>query len=123
MTNVLETFLARLTGRSSWPFVQATVASHLLVRSDTSLVPTVKEDETTDIFSYVVDGTEYIRPIHEVVGDTPLATGEHVHIQYNPNRPSQCHYAPNNQLAARAVVFIVIAACVAIVVITIHLHR
>jgi len=124
MTNSLEAFLARLTGRSSWPTVKATVASHLMVPSETNLIPNPRpEDETTDIFRYEVDGTEYIRPIHEVVGDTPLATGEHVSIQYNPKRPRQCYYAPNNQLAARAVVFLVIAACVAIVAVSVYQHH
>jgi hypothetical protein len=95
-----------------------------MVPSETNLIPNPKtEDETTDIFSYTVDGTEYIRPIHEVVGDTPLATGEHVHIQYNPKRPSQCYYAPNNQLAARAVVFLVIAGCAAIVAVSIYMRH
>lgn len=124
MTNMLEAFLARLTGRSSWPSVKAMVASHLMVPSQTNLIPNPRsEDETTDIFRYEVDGTEYIQPIHEVVGDTPLATDEHVYIQYNPKRPSQCYYAPNNQLAARAVVFLVISSCAAIVAVSIYMHH
>jgi len=123
MGNALESFLARLTGRASWPSVHATVASHLLVRSDTSLIPTVPEDETTDIFRYEVDGTEYIRPIHEVVGDTPLATGDRVLIQYNPKRPSQCYYAPNNQLSSRALVATVVLATVAVITYFVVAHR
>ena len=51
------------------------------------------------------------------------AIGEHVHIQYNPKRPSQCYYAPNNQLAARAVVFLVIAGCAAIVAVSIYMRH
>jgi len=123
MGNSLETFLAKLTGRSSWPSVQAVVASHLMVPSDTSLIPTPPEDETTDIFRYEVDGTEYIRPIHEVVGDTPLATGDHVHIQYNPKRPSQCYYGPNNQLSSRALVATVVLATLAVITYFVVAHR
>jgi len=124
MTNSLESFLARLTGRSSWPSVKATVASHLMVPSETNLVPNLrKEDETTDIFQYEVDGIEYIRPIHEVVGDTPLATGDQVHIQYNPNRPSQCYYEPNNQLSSRAIVATVLLATVAVITYFVVAHR
>jgi hypothetical protein len=124
MGNALETFLAKLTGRSSWPSVKATVASHLLVAANESQLPNIApEDETTDIFRYEVDGTEYIRPIHEVVGDTPLATGDRVLIQYNPKRPSQCYYAPNNQLAARATVALVLAATAALIAFFVHFHR
>ena len=123
MESSLETLLAKLTGRASWPTAKATVASHLLVASYTSVIPTPPEYETTDIFRYEVDGTEYIRPIHEVVGDVPLTTGEHVLIQYNPKRPSQCYYAPNNQLASRATVAMVLLATAAIIAYFVYAHH
>jgi hypothetical protein len=123
MPSSLESFLAKLTGRSAWPSVKATVASHLLTPSETSIVPTLPEDETTDIFCYEVNGATYIKTISEVVGDTPLKTGDHVHIQYNPAKPSQCYYAPNNQLAARATVCAVIVATVALMALFIHFHH
>jgi hypothetical protein len=125
MMNAIEALLARLTGRSAWPTVAA-VVDHLHPGVSTIgsvKVPGARGVDTTDIFRYEVDGTEYIRSIHEVVGDIPLTNGEHIHIQYNPNRPSQSYYGPNRQLASRALVFAVIAGCVAIVVVSMYLRR
>ena len=124
MTETLESLLAKLTGRSTWPSVKATVADHLLVRTGAGMIELEPPgDVTTDIFQYEVNGTVYTRPIGEISGDTPLATGAHVHIQYNPNRPSQCYYAPNNQLAGRAIVCAVIVGATIAIALSVHFHH
>jgi hypothetical protein len=124
MLDFLEPYLARWTGRSNWPTTHATLEEHLEIPQGelTNLVPNT---ETTDIFSWNVDGKTYVADVIEVAGEKNVmgSVGNTVVIQYNPRRPRQFYYAPACQLASRAVLISVLTAGALAIILAIHFHH
>lgn len=124
MLDFLEPYLARWTGRSTWPTVHATLEEHLSIPQGelTSMVPNT---ETADIFSYEVNGKIYVADVAEVAGEKNIMgrVGNKVPIQYNPRHPKQWYYAPACRLASRAVLLATLLAGAAAIVLSIYFNR
>jgi len=122
--NFLEPYLARWTGRANWPTTHATLEEQVRIPQGdlTNMVP---NEETADLFSWVVDGKTYVADIVEVVGEKNVMgqPGHKIVIQYNPKHPKQFYYAPACQLASRAVLFGVLTAGALAVILAILLHH
>ncbi|MGA7157072.1 MAG: hypothetical protein WBY53_09510 [Acidobacteriaceae bacterium] len=124
MLNTLETLLARLTGRTNWPYATATFDEQLKIGGG---APTFvgSDVETSDIFTYEVDGKYFDSSVREVLGEQNVmgAAGNRVKIQYNPNNPKQCYYAPARPLASRAMFVVVLLVTALAIVLAIRLHH
>jgi len=123
MLDLIESYLARLTGRSTWPTAIATMDEQLKVPGGV-ITPRGEDIETSDIFTYEVDGQFFDRSVREVLGEKDIMgrAGNTVTIQYNPRRPKQFYYAPARQLASRAMFASVIVFGILAIAVEIYIH-
>ena len=123
MLDLLESYLARWTGRADWPATTATLDAQLKVGGG---APTFEgsDVDTSDVFTYEVEGKFYDSSVQEVLGKQNIMgrIGDTVNIQYNPRHPKQCYYAPARQLASRVVLVTVVIATALPIMLTVHLH-
>jgi hypothetical protein len=124
MLDVLESLLARWTGRANWPTATAVFDEQVKVGGG---APTLVGDdvETSDIFTYEVKGKFFDSSVQEVLGKKDIMgrAGNKVTIRYNPENPKQCYYAPARQLASRALMAFVLFVCALAIVFAVHLHH
>jgi hypothetical protein len=123
MLDALESFLARLTGRSNWPTTTATFDEQLKVGGG---APTIAggDVDTSDIFTYEVNGQFYDSSVREVLGEKNIMgrAGNTVTVQFNPANPKQAYYPPARQLASRAVLVTVLLVAALAIVLAVRLH-
>jgi hypothetical protein len=124
MLDNLESSLARLTGRSTWPTTTATFDEQLKTGGG-AFTPVGDDVETSDIFTYRVDGQYFDASVQEVLGEKDIMghAGNKVQIRYNPKNPKQCYYAPARQLASRALVVGVLLLGALAILFTVKLHH
>ena len=123
MLDILESYLARWTGRANWPSTTATFDAQLKVGGGAPTLDGADVD-TSDLFTYQVGDKVFDSSVQEVLAEKNImgSIGNTVQIQYNPKHPKQCYYAPARQLASRVIVVSVLIVTALAIMLAVHLH-